>query len=204
MLAKHKIIIAGLAAFIVFLIFYMMQFLISLESGAIETNSDSLQISFLRTQQNQNDDIKNNKPPSPKLKKTKKIPLSVKNFQHPKPSPPQFLQTLPKNLLKNKLALINQLKKPADGDIFPLVRVAPQYPPIALNRAIEGWVLLEFTVSKEGFVVNPRIIKAEPDNIFNRAALQAVRVWRYKPYIVDGKPASRAGVKTVIAFELEK
>lgn len=204
MFVKSKIIIISAAALITFLIFYALQFLISIENGVFGAKPITAQISFLRLQQNENDNIKINKPPSPPPQKIKKPPLLVKNFQRSAPQPPQFLQSLPKNLLKNKLTLINQLKKPTDGEILPLVRIAPQYPPAALTRAIEGWVLLEFTVNRAGFVVFPKIVKAVPPNIFEKAALRAVRQWKYKPYIIDGKPRDRAGVQTIIAFELEK
>ena len=44
---------------------------------------------------------------------------------------------------------------PTDGDILPLVRIEPRYPARALQREIEGWVLLEFSISPAGTVVNP-------------------------------------------------
>ena len=92
----------------------------------------------------------------------------------------------------------------ADTDITPLVRVPPQYPPRAAARGIEGWVLMEFTISPAGQPTNVVVVDADPKNIFNRAAIRAVKKWKYRPQIIDGKPTPRPGVQTVLTFELEK
>ncbi len=92
----------------------------------------------------------------------------------------------------------------SDGDVLPTIRVAPGYPPHAERSAIEGFVDIEFSVSKTGRVVDPRIIYAEPSNIFNRSALRAVRKWKYKPMVVDGQPLERQGLRVRIKFELRK
>ena len=90
-----------------------------------------------------------------------------------------------------------------DASGIPLVRVPPQYPHRAAERAIEGWVLLEFTITKSGSVSDPVVIDADPPGIFDRSALRAVRKWRYQPRIQNGEPVERHGVQTVISFELE-
>lgn len=92
---------------------------------------------------------------------------------------------------------------PSDADVMPIVRVPPTYPARAQERGIEGWVLLEFSISKAGTVQNPMVVDADPPNIFNRAAMRAVLKWKYKPKIEDGVPVERHGVQTVISFELE-
>lgn len=91
-----------------------------------------------------------------------------------------------------------------DGDVQPLVRVPPQYPQRALSRGVEGWVLVEFDISEVGTVINPRVVDADPKDIFDRAAVRAVEQWKYKPKTVNGKPTVRTGVRVVISFELEK
>jgi protein TonB len=52
-------------------------------------------------------------------------------------------------------------------------------------------------------VRNPGVLRAEPRSIFDQAALQAVRGWKYNPKIVDGKPVERPQMKVRIRFELE-
>jgi protein TonB len=92
---------------------------------------------------------------------------------------------------------------PSDTDVSPLVRVPPQYPPRAQERGIEGWVLVEFSISKTGTVADPVVIDADPPSTFNRAALRAVRKWKYRPRVQNGQPVERHGVQTVIRFDLD-
>jgi protein TonB len=65
-------------------------------------------------------------------------------------------------------------------------RVQPRYPANALSAHIQGAVLIEATVNKEGIVVNPKVLSG--DTMLAAAALDAVRQWRYKPYYLDGEP----------------
>ncbi len=93
---------------------------------------------------------------------------------------------------------------PTDGDILPLVRIEPRYPARALQREIEGWVLLEFSISPAGTVANPFVVDSEPPRTFDRAALRAVSRWKYKPKVEDGVAVMRHGVQIVLTFELER
>ena len=90
----------------------------------------------------------------------------------------------------------------ADGDYLPLVRVAPIYPRRARARNIEGWVILELTVSEAGAVKDPHVISYHPSEIFNRAAINAARKFKYKPRVVNGKPIEVRGVRYKLTFKL--
>jgi len=90
-----------------------------------------------------------------------------------------------------------------DTDTIPLVRVDPAYPVRAKERGIEGWVVVEFTISPRGTVLDPQILDYEPSSIFNQSALRAIRRWKYNPKIVDGKPVPRPGVKVKLDFNLD-
>ena len=91
----------------------------------------------------------------------------------------------------------------SDGEYLPIVKVAPVYPRRALTRGIEGYVILEFTVTRLGTVMNPVVIEAKPTGIFDRAALQAALKFKYKPKVVNGEPVEVRGVRNIIRFELE-
>jgi len=65
-------------------------------------------------------------------------------------------------------------------------RVQPKYPPAALAVHAQGAVQIEATIDKEGNVTNLKVLSG--DSVFARAALEAVRQWRYKPYYLDGGP----------------
>jgi len=91
----------------------------------------------------------------------------------------------------------------SDGEYLPIVKVAPVYPRRAQQRGITGYVLLEFTVTSTGAVRDPVVIEAQPEGIFDRAAMQAALKFKYKPKVVDGEPVEVAGVRNLIKFELE-
>ncbi|MDH3893553.1 MAG: energy transducer TonB [Chromatiales bacterium] len=91
----------------------------------------------------------------------------------------------------------------ADGDYLPIVKVAPIYPRRALSRGIEGWVLLEFTVTRAGTVTDVRVLESEPPGIFDKAASEAASKFKYKPRVVDGEPIDVKGVPHKISFQLE-
>jgi protein TonB len=67
-----------------------------------------------------------------------------------------------------------------------LEKVTPQYPAIAKAARIQGTVVLEATISKDGTIQNLRVISGPP--MLRQAALDAVRSWRYKPYLLNGEP----------------
>ncbi len=77
----------------------------------------------------------------------------------------------------------------------------PRYPFEAKARGIEGRVLLRFIVDKAGNVLNPQVVSAEPEGIFEQAALDTVTKYRLKPAIKDGKRVNTV-VKLPINFIL--
>ncbi|MBW2361919.1 MAG: energy transducer TonB [Deltaproteobacteria bacterium] len=90
----------------------------------------------------------------------------------------------------------------ADRDAVPLVRIEPDYPMRAEQRRIEGWVVVQFTISKAGTIKNPIVQSSHPGNIFDRSALQAVRKWKYNPKIEGGVAVEQPGIRVRLDFEL--
>jgi len=64
--------------------------------------------------------------------------------------------------------------------------VAPEYPAIARAARIQGTVVLQATISKQGRIESLRIISGPP--LLQQAALDAVKTWQYKPYLLLGEP----------------
>lgn len=91
----------------------------------------------------------------------------------------------------------------SDGEYLPIVRVEPIYPTRAASRGIEGWVIVEFTVTANGSVRDPVVVQSEPSSIFNRAVERAVLKWKFKPRVVDGTPVEVPGVQTQLTFNLD-
>ncbi len=86
---------------------------------------------------------------------------------------------------------------------IPLVHIAPKYPEEAFEQKIEGWVKLEFDLSGQGSVENPRIIDSKPEDVFDEAALTAIREWKYRQKWVDGELVARKGITVKLKFELD-
>jgi protein TonB len=64
--------------------------------------------------------------------------------------------------------------------------VPPQYPPEAGRARVEGTVVLMAVIGQDGTVKDVRVESGLP--ILAQAAIDAVKQWRYKPYLIDGEP----------------
>ncbi len=89
-----------------------------------------------------------------------------------------------------------------DGDFVPIARQQAVYPRRAMQRGIQGYVIVEFTVTKLGTVKDPVVISAEPEGIFEQAAINSVLGYKYKARVINGEPVDVAGVQTQVTFEL--
>jgi protein TonB len=65
-------------------------------------------------------------------------------------------------------------------------KVQPQYPPLARQARIQGVVVLEALIGKDGTITNLHVVSGHP--MLTNAALEAVKEWRYKPYYLNGEP----------------
>ncbi|MEM9304414.1 MAG: TonB family protein [Pseudomonadota bacterium] len=68
----------------------------------------------------------------------------------------------------------------ATQDPMPLVRVVPRYPRQAAIRNIEGQVTIKATVAEDGSVQRAEIVAAEPEGVFDDAALAAIERWQFE------------------------
>ncbi len=67
-----------------------------------------------------------------------------------------------------------------------LRKIQPAYPPLARQARIQGSVLLQAEISKDGSIQNLRLISGHP--MLAPSAIEAVKQWKYKPYILNGEP----------------
>ena len=65
-------------------------------------------------------------------------------------------------------------------------RVNPTYPPLARQARIQGVVILQAEISKEGNITNLQLISGHP--MLAPAAIEAVKQWKYRPYLLNGEP----------------
>ncbi|PYX57947.1 MAG: energy transducer TonB, partial [Acidobacteria bacterium] len=78
-------------------------------------------------------------------------------------------------------------------------KVQPSYPPQALAMRMQGAVQLQATINKDGSVSNLKVLSGEA--ILSRAAMDAVRQWKYKPYFLNGEPVE-IQTQIVVNFKL--
>ena len=95
------------------------------------------------------------------------------------PSAPVLAKSLPAPVKRMRIA-----SRVAEANLIH--DVAPQYPPEAGRARIEGTVVLMAVIGPDGSVKDVRVESGLP--ILAQAAIDAVRQWRYKPYVIDGEP----------------
>lgn len=199
--AARFVVAFTLALGVTFGLFYLMQSLIGVE-GELDKSEGVKVVDFVRVKRSEEVKKKEREPP-----RKEKIDDT--------PPPPDFTMDQTTNLDGGGIGIGAAVDASmaldtgggfsmasADGDAVPMVRVPPQYPERALQRGIEGRVLIEFTISRAGGVKDAKVIAAEPSNIFNKAALKAVSQWKYNPKIVNGKAVEQPGVRIAIPFRL--
>lgn len=188
---------------ITLVLFYVMQSLIKSGGSALTDPPRGSVLDFVRVKKEEAVQKKERKPRKP---------------PPPKEPPPQMNQPQLDSATPNSegagmnfaadvgadVALGNGLAlESGDGEYLPIVKVAPVYPRRALQRGIEGYVIVEFIVTKQGSVRDPVVVEANPEGIFERAAMDAAVKFKYKPRVVNGEPAEVAGVQNRITFEID-
>ncbi len=194
---------AGLIAFAVTSgLFYLMQALITKAGGELQESVGTI-VEFVRLK----------KDSEPELKK-RQLPKKQKPEEPPPPPDLSLSRTssLDEGLQDLTLGIgldlaidggLNLGAAVSDSDPVPVVRVNPQYPPRAAERGTEGWVELRFSISATGTVQDAEVTKSHPGQVFDRAALRAVRRWKYNPKIKDGNPVERHGITVRLEFNLQ-
>lgn len=140
----------------------------------------------------------------PKPQKMPKVPLDAgmrsatpRSSTAPRPqaalSAPSF-ETAPANLAMG-IATFTPLAAPqsefdlsqVDSQPQPIGRVNPVYPYAARQKNLQGVVIVRFLVDAEGRVTKASVVEASPAQVFDQAALDAVRKWRFAPARLDGE-----------------
>ena len=106
--------------------------------------------------------------------------------------------------LVNQRTDLGMSNKPTDMEARPIVRIAPKYPMIAARDGTEGWVILGFDISAIGGVVNIKILDSQPNRVFDKAAKQALRKWKYQAKSENGKQITQKGLSVQLDFKMDQ
>jgi protein TonB len=82
-----------------------------------------------------------------------------------------------------------------------IYRVEPKYPPIAQQAHIQGIVILTAVIDKDGIIQRLQLVSGHP--MLATAAIDAVKQWRYKPYLLNGQPVE-AETTVTVTFRLQR
>lgn len=178
---------------------FLMSTLIASGKSAITRDNELQFVEFIRVKQDESIKFKDLKPEKPEKPQTPPPPMP-----QAKPDLLKPVGSVDTSFSFNpNINVAGNLMAAGEGDYLPIVKVLPEYPARAASRGVEGYVIVEFMVTKLGTVQNAVVVKAEPPGYFERAALKAASKFKYKPKVINGEPVDVAGVQNKIIFQLE-
>ncbi len=188
----------GLGAFVTLILFYIMQAVIATDEARLDEGAQGRLLDFVRLEEDQDLQTKQRKPKPPPPPDEPPPDMPKPEFESADVSTGVDMSAVDANLNLN----VDGGGYSTDGEYLPIVKANPQYPRRAQTRGIEGYVIVEYWVTKTGAVRDPVVIDAKPPGIFNRAAINAALKYKYKPKVINGEPVDVPGVKTRITFEM--
>ncbi|MBT8145107.1 MAG: energy transducer TonB [Gammaproteobacteria bacterium] len=91
-----------------------------------------------------------------------------------------------------------------EGDYLPIVKVSPIYPDRALSRGVEGYCIVEYTVTRQGTTRDPVVLEDQcTSSLFHRASIAAALKFKYKPRVIDGEAVEVPGVRNKFTYNIE-
>jgi len=183
-------------------LFWFMQYMIVTADRSLDDSKRGTLVDFVRVQRDeriQRKDRKPEKPPTP---------------DKPPPTPPtpqlDNLDAKAEKIPIQAAPVQTDIKMTGgfslgvgEGDYLPIVKVAPIYPQRALSRGIEGYCVVEYTVTKQGTIRDPIVVEDQcTSTLFERASLQAALKFKYKPRVIDGEAVEVHGVQNKFTYEI--
>lgn len=198
-----RMVIGSILALTVTLsLFWLMQYLIATADRTLNEDTAGTMLDFVRIKRDetiQRRQLKPEKPPLPEA-------------APPQPPTPQ-LDDLNPNAEKIAIAAVpveTAIEMTGgfslgvgEGDYLPIVKVAPIYPNRALTRGVEGFCVVQYTVTSMGTTKDPVVIEDQcTSSLFHKASLNASLKFKYKPRIIDGQAVEVPGVQNKFTYEI--
>lgn len=184
-------------------LFWLLHALIASTTGVAATGELLPTVDFVRLAKNFEIESRERKPPPEMPDRPEappEVPVQKLQIQGPTSGGININMSLEnRTQVKSNFGLSS-----TDGEYLPIVKVAPIYPPRAQSQGIEGWVVVSFTVTENGSVIDPRVVEAQPPGVFDDAAMKAVLKFKYKPRVEGGKPIAVPNVQHLVRFELNQ
>lgn len=188
----------NLAAFITFGMFLAMHFLISNGEIVLIEKQIRPKIDFGIVRKPYDEPgTKVDLPVPPEITNMPEIP----EIEIPGVNPVGLIPKDDKITMKPPISDITKSIFVAEGDLVPIVKPAPQYPVVMLEKGIEGFVRVQFTVTKEGMTSDVKVVESSHQG-FERSAIKAALGFKFKPRVVNGEAVAVNGVTNIIEFKL--
>lgn len=196
MFAKYATAIPAGAA-MTFTLLFTMHSLIAMQPGATIESSRTTQLTFLRdipVEELFKEEF--DKPEKPERIETPALPEITDTFDDG-----IFVPVGRKPPIPTGYGNGQGISFMSDGPLITIVRVRPTYPISAIQRGLEGFVVVEFDVFADGTVGNITVVESS-SSMFERSAVEAAKRFRYKARVVDGEPITTSGVQYKFRFEM--
>jgi protein TonB len=188
-----------LAIGVTFSLFAFMQYLIKGQNAPLVATTDVIEFEVMSPREEKaTPNIDRRPPPPPKMQEPPRremMPPTSTATNLPQLTPVIDVAVEPPRGNGGTLIVDTQAR--------PIVRIPAKYPPTAAQQGLEGWVQISFSIDETGQVIDAKVTDAEPNRVFNREALAAVRKWKYQPKIVDGKGQIVTNQTVQIDFSLQ-
>ncbi|MEE4661338.1 MAG: energy transducer TonB [Halieaceae bacterium] len=192
-----------LACLIGLLLFMLMQFMIRADAIFEKPDGSRTYLNFVRVEQSEETRTKERKlrePPPPEPPPD--TPDLANQLANMNPNLNMNMPTIGIPINSGDGPYLGALQKGGgmagfDTDVIPVVRTAPTYPRNARQAKIEGYVTMAVTIRPDGTVADVSVLESDPPRLFDRAAMDAMRRWKFRPKIVDGAPQAQRARQTI-------
>jgi len=190
---------AVLSVAVTFGLFFVMQLLIATGQGADTEAKSYPLVDFVRVERENFVETKRDKPEKPS---EPEAPPDILNLDSLDSFDSTIGVSISSPVIDARLNVGGVGFSVSDGEVLPIVQVAAIYPMQARRRGLEGYVILEFTVTTAGTVEDVVVLESTSP-IFEEPAIVAAYKFKYKPRVINGEPVEVAGVQNKISFALE-
>lgn len=185
-------------------LFWLMSYMIAITEGRLDESGKTNFVDFVRLKRDesvQRRQLKPEKPPPPEA-------------PPPQPPTPQLENLNPsaEKIAISAVPVETDIEMSGgfslgvgEGDYLPIVKVAPIYPQRALSRGIEGYCVVQYTVTRQGTTRDPFVVEDQcTSSLFHSASVQAALKFKYKPRVIDGQAVEVPGVQNKFTYEIEE
>lgn len=196
------------AAILSVLVFIGMQVLVGMEAGLGDRNQKSPALNFVRVEANQQDlktKDRNQPDPPPEPEPQPETPDTTVKDDSPQTTAQinmdmPNIDTMVSQGEGMSMAGINVGSNSLSGfssDAVATMRVPPNYPQKAKRAGLEGYVTMAVDIRANGTVSNVEVIESNPPRLFDDAAVQAMKRWRFRPKTENGEKRPQKAKQTI-------